>query len=343
MDEKAPPRTYPEAGVVGKREMTAAILRELRHRRRSGPRMLGAIGHFTGLMDLGDRVLSVTTDSVGTKVFLAEALGRYDTIGIDCVAANVNDLVCSGLEPIAFVDYLAINRRDDRVAAQIAKGLNRGAREADVAIVGGEVAVMPELVNGFDLVGTAVGIGKRSKLITGERVRPGDVLVGVASSGIHANGLTLARKVFQEAGLGWDAPLPGAPQDSVGEALLEPTAIYVKPTLKACSGGPVHGIANITGGGVRNLPRLKKGVEFAITDPLPPHPVFPALQRLARISDEEMYQTFNMGIGFVLAVAEADAAAVVKAYRPRRAAVIGEVRRGKGVSVEPYGLHYPGY
>jgi len=336
-------RTYAEAGVVGKREMTAAILDQLRYRRTRLPRMLGRIGHFTGLIDLGDRVLSLTTDSVGTKVFVAEGLRKWDTIGIDCVAANVNDLVCSGLEPVAFVDYLAINRHDDHVAAEIAKGLDRGAREANVAIVGGEVAVMKELVAGFDLVGTALGVGRRRDLVTGEKVRRGDVLVGVASSGIHANGLTLARKVFEEAGLSWDSPLPGAIDTTVGEALLEPTAIYAKPTLRACGRAAVHGIANMTGGGVRNLPRLKADVEFVLTDPLPPHPVFPALQRLARISDEEMFQTFNMGMGFVLAVPKGDAPAVIRAYRPFHAAVVGEVRKGKGVSVEPFGLHYAGY
>jgi len=247
------------------------------------------------------------------------------------------------VEPVAFVDYLAINRHDDHVAAEIAKGLDRGAREANVAIVGGEVAVMKDLVASFDLVGTALGVGRKRDLITGEKVRRGDVLVGVASSGIHANGLTLGRKVFEESGLSWASPLPGAVDTTIGEALLEPTAIYVKQTLRACARASVHGIANITGGGVRNLPRLKNDVEFVITDPLPPQAVFQALQRLARISDEEMFQTFNMGMGFVLAVPRKDASAVIRAYRPFRAAVVGEVRGGRGVSVEPFGLHYEGY
>jgi phosphoribosylformylglycinamidine cyclo-ligase len=336
-------RTYAQAGVVGKREMTKAIVRELRYRRRSGARLLGGIGHFTGLLDLGDRVLSVTTDSVGTKVLVADALRRYDTIGIDCVAANVNDLLCTGLEPVAFVDYLAINRHDEAMAAAIARGLNRGAREANVAIVGGEVAVMPELVNGFDFVGTAVGVGRRKDLVTGERIAPGDALIGLPSSGIHANGLTLARKVFEERGLGMRAALPGAPGRTVGDALLEPTAIYVRPVRRACARVRVHGIANITGGGVRNLPRLRERVEFALTDPPPPQPLFTAIRELGGVSDEEMYQTFNMGIGMVLAVAGADAPAALRALRPLRAAVIGEVRRGRGVSVTPHGLHYADY
>ena len=335
-------RTYAEAGVSGKGEMIAALVGELRFRRRESPRMLGRIGHFTGFVGLGDRVLSMCTDGVGTKLLVAAELGKWDTVGIDCVAHNANDMVCANVEPVAFVDYVAIDRRDDRVAAEIGKGLDRGARLANVALIGGEIAVLPEVIRGVDLAGTCLGVALRRDVVTGEKVRVGDVIVGVASAGIHSNGFTLARRVFREAGLALHAALPGG-RTSIGAVLLEPMRIYVRQALRACKAATVHGMAHITGGGVRNLARLKKGVEFAVTDPLPPQPVFTALQGLAGIADEEMYQTFNMGMGFAVVCPRRDAAAVIRAFRPFKAAVVGEVRRGRGVTVPALRLRYPGY
>lgn len=304
--------------------------------------MLGRIGHFAGFIDLGDRVLSLATDGVGTKLLVASAMKKWDTVGIDCIAMNVNDTVCAGIEPVAFVDYLAIDRRDDHVAAEIGKGLDAGARMANVTIVGGEVTVLPEIIHGLDLAGTCLGIGIKKDLVTGAKVRVGDVLVGVASTGIHSNGLTLARRVFQEADLDLDARLIGS-RESVGQALLRPTAIYVRQVLKACRVADVHGMAHITGGGVRNLARLRSGVQFSITDPLSPQPVFTAIQDLGGIDPEEMYQTFNMGTGYVLVVPPRDAAKVIQAMRPFRAAVVGSVRRGTGVALPGLGLRYGGY
>ncbi len=211
-------RTYAEAGVTGQSEMVAALVDELRYRRRQPPRMLGGIGAFSGLIEFGDHVLSLATDGVGTKLIVADAIGKWDTVGIDCVAMNANDVVCANIEPVAFVDYLAFDRFDAEVAGLIGKGLNVGARRSRVSLVGGEIAVLPEVVRGFDLAGTCLGLGRRDALVTGSDIRVGDAIVGVASSGIHSNGLTLARRAFAEAGLSFRDRLPRG-RTTVGRAL----------------------------------------------------------------------------------------------------------------------------
>jgi len=337
-------KTYAESGVDidAKGRHIDALVSALKFRRKGVGRPYGKIGAFTGMVALGDRVLSLCTDSVGTKVLVAEALNRWDTIGIDCVAMNVNDMVTAGCEPVAFVDYLAISRYDEEIARAIGVGLNRGAERANVTIIGGEIAVVPELVRGYDLAGTCFGWARKKDVIDGKRVRVGDAIVGVASTGIHSNGVTLARRVFQDAGMTFHDRLPRDGQ-SIGDALLEPTAIYVRPVLKAIHRHEVHGMAHITGGGLRNLLRLKPEVEFRITDPMEAPPIFDGIQNLAAISDEEMYQTFNMGMGYAIVAPESEAAGIVRDLRPFRAAVVGEVARGRGVTCPPKGLAYPRY
>lgn len=256
---------------------------------------LGSLGHFSGLVDLGDRALAVSTDGVGTKILVGRELQRYETLGVDLMAMNVNDIICVGATPITFVDAISVQRPDSYVMERLGEGLLRGAREADVAIVGGETATVPELLagdgDGIDLMGTAIGIVDKDKIISGDEVSPGDVVLGIESSGIHSNGLTLARRVI--------------PKDSY-YLLLEPTRIYVKPVLDLLEMCRPTGLVHITGSGLLNLLRLKKGVGFSLEMPHA-SPIFQAIQHFGEVSDEEMYKTFNMGVGFVVIVRPDDA------------------------------------
>lgn len=336
-------RTYEEAGVSQdeKAAHIAALVSAIRFRRKGVGRPLTKIGHFTGLVDFGSFALSLCTDSVGTKVLVAKEMRRWDTIGIDCVAMNVNDMICIGAEPLAFVDYVAISEYDREVARQIGVGLNRGAQLANITIIGGEVAIVPELVRDLDLAGTCFGVVRKSKIIDGRAVRPGDVIIGLRSTGIHSNGLTFARRILRDAALTLADKVGPRPW---GEELLEPMATYVKPVLRAIRGATVHGMAHITGGGLRNLVRLKPTVEFRISDPLEPPAVFRDLQRLGGIEDREMFQTFNMGMGFALVCPEEDAKEVLRALRPdAKPKVVGEVVKGRGVAVPSLDIAWTAY
>ena len=338
-------RTYAEAGVDQdeKGAHIRALVSQLAFRRRGTGRPITKIGHFTGLVDFGSYAISLCTDGVGTKLLVAGEMRKWDTVGIDCVAMNVNDMICVGAEPVAFVDYVAIEHYDQEIARQIGVGLDRGARMANVSIIGGEIAVLPEIVRHFDLAGTCVGFVKKKAIVDSRAVRRGDVIIGLPSTGIHSNGLTLARRILREANLTVFDAVGGTP-DAWGPTLLEPTAIYVKPVLRALREATIHGMAHITGGGLRNLVRLKGDVEFAMTEPLEPQAVFQDLQILSGIEDREMYQTFNMGMGFAIVCPEGDAKAVLRALRPDvKARIVGAVRKGRGVSVPDRGLTWESY
>ncbi|AEC51849.1 phosphoribosylaminoimidazole synthetase [Pyrococcus sp. NA2] len=293
--------TYAQAGVD--EEKTAKALRGIislaretfKFRKGKFGEPAEDLGHYSALLDFGDFYLAMTTDGVGTKVLVAEAVGKFDTIGIDMIAMNVNDLLCVGAEPVALVDYLAVREPDERVFAEIAKGLYEGAKQAGIAIVGGETAVMPDLVNGFDLAGTGIGIVEKDKVITGNTIRPGDVVIGISSSGIHSNGLTLARKLLiPKYGLNYEYE-----GKKLWEWLLEPTRIYVRPILELINEVEVHGLAHITGGGLLNLKRLTKyGFELE----MPPIKGIFKLIHENGVPLEEMFRVFNMGIGFVVIV-----------------------------------------
>lgn len=250
--------------------------------------------HYAGLVDISDDyALALHTDGVGTKVLVAEACRKYDTVGIDCVAMNVNDIICLGAEPLALVNYLALEKPRPRLVADVMRGLAKGARQAGVAIVSGETAVMPDLVRGFDLAATVVGLVKKSKIITGRRARPGDVVLGLPSSGIHSNGLTLARKLL----------LSKRNEGRITQELLRPTRIYVKPILRLLrSGVGVHGLAHITGGAYSKLRRIGQRAEVGFQLNKMPKPpwIFQEIQTRGRISDREMFRTFNMGLGFLI-------------------------------------------
>jgi len=197
--------TYAKAGVNIDQKSAAIsrLVKMLGFRREGLGKMLDLEGHFTGLIDFGEYALSLCTDGVGTKLLVADAMEKWDTVGIDCMAMNANDMICVGAEPLAFVDYIAIDKPSPEKARQIGKGLNRGAEMANVSIIGGEIAVLPELVRGFDLAGTCLGAVKKSEIITGAGIRPGDAIIGVRSTGIHSNGFSLARKVVEGANIGY--------------------------------------------------------------------------------------------------------------------------------------------
>ena len=335
--------TYAKAGVdIDKKSSSiAALVDHLKYRRKGFGKPIDLPGHFTGLIDFGSHALTLCTDGVGTKLLVADAMKKWDTVGIDCIAMNVNDTVCVGSEPIAFVDYIAIDRPDERVTSAVGKGLEAGARMSNMTIVGGEIAVLPELVKGFDLAGTCLGMVEKSKIVTGDAISPGDALIGLPSSGIHSNGLTLARKIFERNGIGYKQKVKGL-NKTVGLELLEPTTIYVKQVLKLVNEFKVHGMANITGGGLRNLIRLKKGLGFEIDDPMERNPIFGVMQELGGVSDEEMYQTFNMGMGFCLVVDRKEADRTMK-VAGKGAKIVGQAVKREGISVPSMRLKYSKY
>jgi phosphoribosylformylglycinamidine cyclo-ligase len=288
----------------------------------------GGGGEYAGLFEHGEDTLALTTDGVGTKILVAEAIDDYSTIGIDCVAMNTNDLVATGVEPLAFVDYLVVEEPDDRVSEEIGEGLAEGAKRADVTVVGGETAVMPEVVDGVDLAGSCVGAAS-GEVVDGSRTEEGDALVGIPSNGVHSNGLTLARKALtdgDEEAYHETVPYSDA---TVGEELLEPTRIYTEP-LRAISKHDVRGMAHITGGGFTNLERLSEA-RFVIDNPLPTQPIFDLIAERGDVEEDEMHRTFNMGTGFVLVVPNDQAEDVAATVEGE---VIGKVEEGSGVVVD---------
>jgi phosphoribosylformylglycinamidine cyclo-ligase len=278
---------------------------------------------------------------VGTTLLVADALQKWDTVGIDCIAMNVNDTICVGSEPIAFVDYIAIDRPDERITSQVGKGLEAGAAMSNMTIVGGEIAVLPELVKGFDLAGTCLGVVKKNEIITGDRIREGDVLIGLPSSGIHSNGLTLARKIVEKNHIGYRDKVKGL-RRSIGMELLEPTTIYVRQVIDLVRKFDVRGMANITGGGLRNLIRLRKGIGFEIEDPMRVPPIFKVLQRLGNVTDKEMYQIFNMGMGYCLVVPDSEADRTVR-DAGKGAKIVGRAVKSDSITVPSLGLAYSKY
>ena len=260
-------------------------------------------GHYASVLRLDDGAgLALSTDTVGTKMIVAERLGRYDTIGIDCVAMNVNDVICVGAEPIAMLDFILTERADPAICEQLGIGLARGAELAGIEIPGGEIAQVADVVSGHELGGTCVGLVDLDAIVTGAAVEPGDPVIGLPSSGLHSNGYTLARKALADVPL--DDGRLGRP---LGDVLLEPTEIYVRPVLELLrSPVDVRGLVHITGDGLNNLLRLEAKVGYEIDDPLPVPPVFDLIQELGRISDGEMHEVFNMGCGFCCVVAGAD-------------------------------------
>lgn len=297
-------------------EVVERIKKHVKQTERLG--VMGALGGFGGLFDLSkvavkEPVLVSGTDGVGTKLMLAIQYDKHDTIGQDCVAMCVNDIVAAGAEPLYFLDYIATGKNHPEKLEQVVKGVADGCVKAGAALIGGETAEMPGMYgeNDYDLAGFAVGIVEKYQLIDGSKVRQGDVLLGLASSGIHSNGYSLVRRVF--AGMTGDecfAELDGKPLKDV---LLEPTRIYVEAVLPLIKEGLVHGIAHITGGGfIENIPRMfaQDLAAEIVEEKIPVLPIFDLLEKAGAISHREMFEIFNMGIGMVLAVAQEDVARV---------------------------------
>lgn len=296
--------SYKEAGVDIDLEADGVktLINMLSYKRTGEHGMLGGVGHFAGLIDFGDKVLSMCTDGVGTKMRVADDLQDWSTVGIDCMAMNVNDMYVMNIEPIAFVDYIATEGINKEQMVQIGVGLNEGARLANLNIVGGETATLKGMVNGLDLAGTCLGVQNRDAVVTGEKVAVGDVIVGVPSTGVHSNGYTLARKVAEENG-GYATVLPSG--RTVGEALLTPTRIYSE-VLDVCRQVEVHGMCHVTGGGLLNFLRISD-LGFSIEDPLEVPEILQWIADKGQLSENELYRTFNMGMGFAFIVAPENA------------------------------------
>jgi len=335
--------TYSDSGVDIRKEEQAinAILSGIKSHRMGIGRPLG--GHYAGMIEFGEYALVLCTDGVGSKVKIASELKKWDTVGIDCIAMNVNDAICVGAEPLAFVDYLAIDDPQPEITREIGKGLEKGAELSNISIIGGETASLPDIINGFDLAGTCLGYVKKSDIVTGESILPGDIIIGLGSSGIHSNGYSLVRKVIEQKDISYNDVFPKGLYGgkTIGEILLTPTQIYVKEIVNLLKKVKVNGLAHITGSGLLNLPRLNKKVEFVIEDPIEIPPIFTYIQKQGNIDEKEMYQTFNMGMGFCVVLSEKyldEAIGILKKYSGVEVKVVGRIGKGKGVRIPSRGL-----
>ena len=331
--------TYKDAGVdISKiKQSQAAIgkLIESTHKLQKMAKITHGFGHYAGIVEIpGGKLLATHTDGVGTKVVIANLMKKYNTIGIDCVAMNVNDIICIGATPVSFVDYIAANKNDQVIFKKIVEGLVKGAKKSAMPIVGGETAIMPDVIAGkgfsFDLAGMVVGLVSKKDIVLGNKISPGDVIIGAKSSGIHSNGYSLARKTLLSKYSVKDK-VKGV--GVIGDALLMPTEIYVKPVLEIIQKCKVNGLAHITGGAFTKLMRLKKiGYEI---DSLPKMPPIMRLIEEQGVKSEEMYKTFNMGVGFCI-ITPKDQATRIKAIFKKHKIItqeIGRVISKKGVFV----------
>jgi len=337
--------TYAESGVDILKEEKAikGLISNFKTKRKGIGKPLG--GHYAGMIEFGEYALVLCTDGVGSKVEIANEIKKWDTIGIDCIAMNVNDAICVGAEPLAFVDYLAIEDPKPDKTKEIGKGLAKGAEQSNISIIGGETASLPDIINGFDLAGTCLAYVKKKDIITGEKIKPGDVIIGLSSNGIHSNGYTLVRKVIKKAKLSYKNKFPDNfyKGKTIGEILLTPTQIYVKEIVELLKNVNVHGLAHITGGGLRNLSRLNKNVKYFIDNPLKPQPVFKFIQKYGNIDDKEMYQTFNMGMGFAIIIDKKDVGKTIKTLRKisdSEIKTVGKIVKGSGIEAPSLDLKY---
>jgi len=312
--------TYSEAGVDidASEKATEALIAQIKGVNRKGDgEAIKLDNGFAGLVKLGDGALAMCTDGVGSKLLLAEEMDSIHTVGIDCVAMNTNDLICVGAEPLSFVDYVALDKPDEELMAKLGKGLAEGCKQSNCTLSGGETAILPELVHGFDIAGTSVGYVKQDEIIDGTKIAEGDVLIGLKSSGPHSNGYTLIRKLFNG-------------DKEIGKQLVEPTRIYVKEVMNLIKQVEVHGIAHITGGGLDNISRINNEFQYVIDKPLPVPPVFNWLQKRGEIETKEMYRTFNMGMGMIIIVDKNDTEKSLSLLG-KYAQIIGSVKNGTGV------------
>ena len=337
--------TYKQSGVdIDAGDALVERIKPLAARTRR-PELLSGVGGFGGLFAIPpgkyrEPVLVSGTDGVGTKLKVAFLANRHDTVGIDLVAMSVNDVLTCGAEPLFFLDYFATSKLEVAQAEQVISGIARGCELAGCTLLGGETAELPGFYgkNEYDLAGFAVGIVERSRIIDGKSIVPGDVLIGLASSGLHSNGYSLARKVLlDDAKLPLDRPAPGLDR-SLADALLEPTCIYVKDALALCAAVTVKGLAHITGSGIPgNLPRcLPDGTRAVLRESAWPRPgIFDLIARTGAVARDEMFSTFNMGLGLIAVVAPGEAAAALRLLESRgvRAFQVGTIEKGQGEAV----------
>lgn len=339
------PRTYKEAGVDLKEvreihQRLGEIFENKIEKNEFVP--LLQIGHYAGIIAYGEHCFALHVDGVGTKILVSQAMNYFEPIGYDVVAMGVNDIVCVGAKPVAFLDYLAVEKINKKLITQIAKGIKKAAEESGVYVLGGETAIMPEIIKGakkqigFDLVGMTFGYLKRNELIDGSKINKDDVILGLESSGLHSNGYTLARKILLEKySLTEKVPEIGG---ILGEELLRPTRIYVKPILELKSMIQIKGIAHITGGGFTKLMRLAKDREIGfLLDRFPDFPpIFKLIMNTARVSITEMFRTFNCGIGMCLVIDKRDVEKAIEVFEKYKihAEVIGKIIDKRGVFVK---------
>ncbi|MCH8975130.1 MAG: phosphoribosylformylglycinamidine cyclo-ligase [Thaumarchaeota archaeon] len=331
--------TYKKAGVdvskIKQSHNTIGKIIESTHKLQKKVRIVHGFGHYAGIVEIPGKILLAThTDGVGTKVLIANMMKKFDTVGIDCVAMNVNDIICIGATPISFVDYIAVNKNDKAALKKIVQGLVKGAKKANVPIVGGETAIMPDVISGnhfsFDLAGMVVGMLTKKQMILGNKIKRGDVIIGVQSSGLHSNGYSLARKALLSKYSLQDR-IKGI--GKLGNALLTPTQVYVKPVLSVLEKCKVHGMAHITGGSFTKLLRLKK--TGYLLDQMPtPLPIFQIIENEG-VSRQEMYKTFNMGIGFCVIAPKNEEGQINSTFKKfgMKSKRVGKIIAKKGVFV----------
>ena len=331
--------TYKKAGVdisnIKKSQAAIGKLIASTHKLQKLAKIEHGFGHYAGIVEIpGGKLLATHTDGVGTKVVIANLMKKYNTIGIDCVAMNVNDIICIGATPISFVDYIAANKNDVSIFKKIVEGLVKGAKKSAMPIVGGETAIMPDVIAGkefsFDLAGMVVGLVSKKDMVLGNKIKAGDVIIGAKSSGIHSNGYSLARKALLGKYTVKDK-IKGV--GILGNALLTPTEIYVKPVLEMIQKCKINGLAHITGGSFTKLLRLKSiGYEI---ETLPKIPPIMGLIEEQGVKSEEMYKTFNMGVGFCVIAPKNQANQIKSIFKKHKISSleIGKITSKKGVTV----------
>ena len=332
--------TYRDTGVdivsMHRGQKSIGEIISVTHKMLAVGKVTSGFGHYAGLVKLADQTVALHADGVGTKVIVAQMMNKFNTVGIDCVAMNVNDVICVGAQPVAFIDYIALRHPNEWLLQEIAKGLVKGAQQSKMAIVGGETAVLKDIISGdsenaFDLAGMVMGVVVRGKPILGDMIKPGDIILGVESSGLHSNGYTLARKVLLSK-YSVDDNADHLMQ-TVGEELLIPTRIYVRPVIEILKKRiRVHGLANITGGGFTKMPRLNSRVRY-VFDNLPAlKGIFKQIQVDGNIENKEMYRTFNMGVGFCVVASKASIDDIISAFEKHkmRCEAVGKIEKGKG-------------
>ncbi len=331
--------TYKKSGVdiskIKQSQKSIGKLISSTHKLQQKAKIAHGFGHYAGIVEIpGGKLLATHTDGVGTKVVIANMMKKYNTIGIDCIAMNVNDIICIGATPISFVDYIAANKNDEKIFKKIVEGLVTGAKRSSMPIVGGETAIMPDVIEGkgfaFDLAGMVVGLVEKKEMVLGNKIKEGDVIIGANSTGIHSNGYSLARKAILKKYSVKDS-VKGV--GNIGEALLKPTEIYTKPVLEIIKKSKVNGLAHITGGSFTKLLRLKNiGYEI---DSLPKLPPIMSLIEEQGVNSEEMYKTFNMGVGFCVIANKKESEKIQKIFKKYKigSKEIGRIISKKGVFV----------